>query len=249
MTGKKRDRMQENENENRQVSRLFSLDEEIWLRNKSVHLVSKGAMRSWAARDPDTSLLVLLPDQRQVRDFAADCETLESIKTVTVFPEMPLTEDESRSEALKVQRGEILEKFRHSGGTLVATPASLLAPFSTGGEHYTVEQGLATSRDRLLSWLVQKGYERSELVWSPGQFVSRGSILDIFSPSDPFPVRLEFYDDEIESIRFFDPETQKSLRTLHKCSIKSLISKKESELEMFLPDDMRVIFFDPKGSI
>ena len=247
MTGKKRDRMQENENENRQVSRLFSLDEEIWLRNKSVHLVSKGAMRSWAVRDPDTSLLVLLPDQRQVRDFEADCETLEAIVNVTILPELPLTEDESRSEALKVRRGEILEKFRRSGGTLAATPASLLAPFSTGGEHYDLEQGLEISRERILSWLVLKGYERSDLVWSPGQFVSRGSIMDIFSPSDPAPLRLEFYDDEIESIRFFDPETQKSLRKLYKCSIKSLISKKETELEMFLPDCMRVIFFDPKG--
>ena len=129
----KRERMQDKEKDGRPVSSLFDLDEEAWLRNKSVHLVSKGAMRSWAARDPDTSLLVLLPDQRQVRDFAADCETLGTIKKVTELPEMPLTEDESRSEALKVQRGGILEHFRIYGGTMAATPASLLAPFSGAG--------------------------------------------------------------------------------------------------------------------
>ncbi len=243
----KRERMQDKEKDGRPVSSLFDLDEEAWLRNKSVHLVSKGAMRSWAARDPDTSLLVLLPDQRQVRDFAADCETLGTIKKVTELPEMPLTEDESRSEALKVQRGGILEHFRIYGGTMAATPASLLAPFSAGGDHFEIEKGSNDPRQRLLGWLVQKGYERSELVWSPGQYVSRGSIIDVFSPSDPYPVRLEFFDDEIESIRFFDPETQKSLRTLNKCSVKSLISKKETELEKYLPYDMRVIFFDPKG--
>ncbi|HAH69611.1 MAG TPA: transcription-repair coupling factor, partial [Synergistaceae bacterium] len=202
----KRERMQDKEKDGRPVSSLFDLDEEAWLRNKSVHLVSKGAMRSWAARDPDTSLLVLLPDQRQVRDFAADCETLGTIKKVTELPEMPLTEDESRSEALKVQRGGILEHFRIYGGTMAATPASLLAPFSAGGDHFEIEQGSNDPRQRLLGWLVQKGYERSELVWSPGQYVSRGSIIDVFSPSDPYPVRLEFFDDEIESIRFFDPE-------------------------------------------
>ena len=171
----KRERMQDKEKDGRPVSSLFDLDEEAWLRNKSVHLVSKGAMRSWAARDPDTSLLVLLPDQRQVRDFAADCETLGTIKKVTELPEMPLTEDESRSEALKVQRGGILEHFRIYGGTMAATPASLLAPFSAGGDHFEIEKGSNDPRQRLLGWLVQKGYERSELVWSPGQYVSRAA--------------------------------------------------------------------------
>ena len=239
--------MQDKEKESRSISSLFELDEEFWLRNKSVHLASKGAMRSWVVRGPDVSLLVLLPDQRQVRDFAADCEMLGVFNRVEMLPDMPLTEDESRSEALKVQRGGILENFRHEGGVMAATPASLLAPFSVGGEYYEIEQGTETSREKLLGWLAQKGYERNELVWSPGQFVSRGSIVDIFSPSDPFPVRLEFFDDEIESLRFFDPETQKSLRTLYKCSLKSLISKKEVELEKFLPDKMRLVFFDPKG--
>ena len=239
--------MMDKEKESMHLSSLFGLDKEFWLRNKSVHLASKGAMRSWAVRGPDTSLLVLLPDQRQVRDFAADCEILEIFSRVEMLPDMPLTEDETRSEALKVQRGGILEKFRDEGGVMAATPASLLAPFSAGGEYYELEQGNETSRERLLGWLSRNGYERNELVWSPGQFVSRGSIVDIFSPSDPFPIRLEFFDDEIESIRFFDPETQKSLRTLYKCSLKSLISKKEVELERFLPEEMRIIFFDPKG--
>lgn len=240
--------MQDKEKETMPISSIFHLNDEIWLRNKSVHLVSKGAMRSWAVRAPDTSLLALLPDQRQVRDFAADCEMMGLFKSVEMLPDMPLTEDGPRSDALKVQRGGILENFRHNGGVMAATPASLLAPFSVGGEYYDIEQGTETSRERLLGWLAHKGYERNDLVWSPGHFVSRGSIVDIFSPSDPFPVRLEFFDDEIESIRFFDPETQKSLRTLYKTSIKSLISNKEVDLERFLPDsDMRVIFFDPKG--
>ena len=239
--------MTDKEKESRSISSLFKLDDEFWLRNKSVHLASKGAMRSWAVRDPDTSLLVLLPDQRQVRDFAADSEILGIFDNVEMLPDMPLSEDESRSEALKVQRGGILEKFRDEGGVMAATPASLLAPFSAGGEYYELKQGNETSRERLLGWLSRNGYERNELVWSPGQFVSRGSIVDIFSPSDPFPIRLEFFDDEIESIRFFDPETQKSLRTLYRCSLKSLISKKEVELERFLPEEMRIIFFDPKG--
>lgn len=217
------------------------------MRNKAVHLISKGAMRPWACRDADVPLLALLPDQRQTRDFAADAEMLGLFKNIGLLPEMTLTEDDAKAEAMKVRRGDILESFHSRGGVLAATPASLLAPFSVGGERFDVERGAEVGRNRLLDWLAQKGYERSDLVWSPGQFVSRGSIVDVFSPSDSFPLRLEFFDDEVESIRFYLPETQKSLRPLNKCSVQSIVARTESTLEKFMPENMRVVYFDPKG--
>lgn len=228
-------------------SSLFRIDGEAWVRNKAVHLVSKGAMRPWVCREASLPLLVLIPDQRQVRDFVADAESMKLFQYVDLLPEMVLTEDESKCEALKVQRGDILEKFRNNGGVLAVTPSSLLAPLSVGGERFDFACGEEISRNRLLDWLARKGYERNDLVWSPGQYVSRGSIVDVFSPSDSFPIRIEFFDDVIESIRFFLPETQKSLRNLHKCSIQSLISHAETSLEEFMPDNMQVIYFDPKG--
>ncbi|MCE5201554.1 MAG: DEAD/DEAH box helicase [Synergistaceae bacterium] len=229
------------------VSSLFGIDEEAWKRNKSVHLASKGAARPWVCRDASVPLLIILPDQRQTRDFAADADMLGLFDTVAVLPEMTLTEDESKSEAIKVWRGDILERFKNNGGVLAATPASLLAPFAIGGERFELACGDEIGRDRLLDWLAQKGYERNDLVWSPGQYVSRGSIVDIFSPSDSFPIRIEFFDDEVESIRFFLPETQKSIRTLFRCSVQSLISRSDHILYKFFPYGMRVIFFDPKG--
>ena len=228
-------------------SSLTAVDDEAWVRNKAVHLASRGAMRPWACRGADGPLLAILPDQRQVRDFAADAEELGVLGKVVILPEMTMTEDEAKSDALKVCRGGLLERFRHGGGVVAATPAALMAPFSIGGERFSLACGEETGRDRLLDWLAQKGYERSDLVWSPGQYVSRGSIVDVFSPSDSFPIRIEFFDEEVESIRFFLPETQKSLRTMTKCSVQSLISRFESTLEKFLPSDMRVVFFDPKG--
>ena len=228
-------------------SSLTAVDDESWVRNKAVHLASRGAMRPWACRGADGPLLAILPDQRQARDFAADAEELGVLGKVVILPEMTMTEDEAKSDALKVCRGGLLERFRHGGGVVAATPAALMAPFSIGGERFSLACGEETGRDRLLDWLAQKGYERSDLVWSPGQYVSRGSIVDVFSPSDSFPIRIEFFDEEVESIRFFLPETQKSLRTMAKCSVQSLISRFESTLEKFLPSDMRVVFFDPKG--
>ncbi|ANZ46600.1 transcription-repair coupling factor [Cloacibacillus porcorum] len=204
-------------------------------------------MRPWVCRDIKQPLLVLLPDARQARDFAADAEELGVLENVKILPEMILAEDDLKSEAQRIVRGDILENFRYKGGVLAATPASLMAPFSTGGDYMELECGREAGRSRLIDWLAQKGYERSDLVWTPGQFAVRGSIVDIFSPSDMYPVRVEFFDDEVESLRFFVPETQKSLRTIRKSSVQSLVSKSDNRLENYFPEDMRILFFDPHG--
>ena len=230
-----------------QGSSLAALDEDLWLRNRGVHLASKGAMRPWVCRDIKQPLLVLLPDARQARDFAADAEELGVLENVKILPEMILAEDDLKSEAQRIVRGDILENLRYKGGVLAATPASLMAPFSTGGDYMELECGREAGRSRLIDWLEQKGYERSDLVWTPGQFAVRGSIVDIFSPSDMYPVRVEFFDDEVESLRFFVPETQKSLRTIRKSSVQSLVSKSDNRLENYFPEDMRILFFDPHG--
>lgn len=228
-------------------SSLAALDDDVWRRNRGVHLASKGAMRPWVCRDAAFPLLALLPDARQVRDFAADAQELGVLGGVKVLPELPLSEDETRSDAQKMARGDVLEDFKYHGGVLAATPASLMSPFSTGGDFREIEVGREVGRDRLADWLAQKGYERGDLVWTPGQFAVRGSIVDIFSPSDMYPLRIEFFDDEVEDIRWYVPDTQKSLKSVRKCSIQSLVSKSGNVLENYFPKDMRAIFFDPHG--
>lgn len=72
----------------------------------------------------------------------------------------------------------------------------------TGAERSV--QGLAQTWYRI-------GYERSALVVAPGQFARRGGILDIWPAGDRFPARLEFFGDEIDMLRRFDPETQRTI--------------------------------------
>lgn len=236
-----------NDSNNSSASAFFDIDDDAWYRNKSVHLLSRGAMRAWACRGCTVPLLVLLPDQRQVRDFVSDSWTMEILENADILPEVTMTDDEARSQAVNVLRGGVLEKFRHNKGVLAATPAALMAPFSIGEDHFPLAVGDEITRGVFLDWLSQRGYERNDIVWSPGQYVSRGSIIDIFSPSDPYPLRLEFFDNTLENIRFYLPETQKSLRRLEHCSIQGLVSRSKEHLSDFFPDNMRVIFFDPKG--
>ena len=66
--------------------------------------------------------------------------------------------------------------------------------------------------DTLAAW-VQLGYRREPQVESPGSFSLRGGILDVFPPNVSLPCRIELWDDEIDTIRLFDPETQRSIDT------------------------------------
>ena len=61
---------------------------------------------------------------------------------------------------------------------------------------------------------VRCGYEVSPIVTSPGQFARRGGILDIWPPGDRFPARIEFFGDEIEMLRRFDPENQRTIQII-----------------------------------
>ncbi len=70
--------------------------------------------------------------------------------------------------------------------------------------------GVASGRrDQLSRSLDHLGYLRTDTVEDPGSFAIRGEILDIFPPNSPHPLRMEFFDEEVEKIRFFDPETQR----------------------------------------
>lgn len=77
-----------------------------------------------------------------------------------------------------------------------------------------LEVGEEFERNELVDYLESSGYSRSSLVEERGDYAVRGSILDVFPPLHPYPVRLEFWADTLESIRYFDPVSQRSLSTL-----------------------------------
>ena len=82
------------------------------------------------------------------------------------------------------------------------------ADFRTGLNTLSVGQRVVLS-DLLDGWL-KNGYRASTVVEEPGHFSRRGGILDIFPPNQPFPIRIELFGDEIDSLRTFDPITQRS---------------------------------------
>jgi transcription-repair coupling factor (superfamily II helicase) len=73
--------------------------------------------------------------------------------------------------------------------------------------------------DELITWLVEHGFQRMEAVEVPGEFSRRGGILDVFSPDAEAPYRIELFGDEIESLRQFSIQTQRSLGDLQSIEI------------------------------
>jgi len=113
------------------------------------------------------------------------------------------------------QRAAALWKLATGAVDILIAPVEAAALKLFDCDYYA---GLAVSLKRgeeidvetLTGHLASVGYAQMDLVEMPGQFTRRGGILDVYSPEADLPVRIEFYGDEIETIRKFDPETQRS---------------------------------------
>jgi transcription-repair coupling factor (superfamily II helicase) len=102
--------------------------------------------------------------------------------------------------------------------TVVATPRALFRRLPARetflGAVLTVRPGEDHPIERLSAHLVRYGFRRTDLVYETGDFAVRGGILDLFPPGEDSPVRLDLFGDTVESIRWFDPQSQRSEDTL-----------------------------------
>src|SRR5213593_1712359 len=139
---------------------------------------------------------------------------------------------------------------------VVVTPAALDTPLQAPGAFREGTLRLATKdsldRELLLEALEKAGYERADTVVEVGQWSARGGIVDVFSPMHPSPARLEFDGDDIESIRLFDPTTQRSTGTVDELLVLPLVAVPETadagatRLLQYLPAGAPVIVDAPR---
>jgi transcription-repair coupling factor (superfamily II helicase) len=134
---------------------------------------------------------------------------------------------------------------------VVAVPAALTHPLPTPEEfrERTVRLAARDSLDLelLFEAFERAGYERTETVVEVGQWGVRGGIVDVFSPAEPRPARIEFFGDEIESIRLFDPTTQRSAGDVTGLTIVPLAAGlPAATLLDYLPAQAPVVLDDPE---
>ena len=100
-----------------------------------------------------------------------------------------------------------------------AVASRTLAPADLSRGPGTIATGESVGLERLARDLVAAGYEVGPLVEVPGQAARRGGLIDVFPPILANPVRIEFFGDEVESIRVFDPDTQRTIERLEAITI------------------------------
>lgn len=83
-----------------------------------------------------------------------------------------------------------------------------------------LKTGSTIALEKLLSFLERYGYGRTGQVMEPGEYAVRGGIVDLFTPGQDLPVRLDFFGDELDTIRSFDPISQKTQETLKRIDLK-----------------------------
>ncbi|HEY1160435.1 MAG TPA: transcription-repair coupling factor [Terracidiphilus sp.] len=113
------------------------------------------------------------------------------------------------------QRAAALWKLATGAVSILIAPVESAALKLFDRDYYaglavTLKRGEEVDVEVLTGHLASVGYTHMDLVEMPGQFTRRGGILDVYSPEADRPVRIEFFGDEIETIRKFDPETQRS---------------------------------------
>jgi transcription-repair coupling factor (superfamily II helicase) len=189
--------------------------------------------------------LIILNDKEQAAYFLNDLESLIGEKDVLFYPasyRRPYDTEETDN-ANVLLRAEVLNRInsRKKPAILVSYADALFEKVVTrkslSAHTFTLKTEDKLSIDFLNETLFEYQFERVDFVVEPGQFSVRGGIVDVYSFSHDQPFRIEFFDDEIESIRTFDIESQLSIDQVKRIQLvpnvenKVLMESRESFLE------------------
>src|SRR5580693_6490573 len=168
-------------------------------------------------------LIVVVPDNRTAEDMVPvlqafheltggnDPDSIVSLPTRDVLPFQNL----SPHPEIQEERAVALWKIASGAVSILIVPIASAALRLRSAEYYAdlarvVRRSETLDIEPLLAHLNTVGYTATDVVEMPGEYASRGGILDVYSPEADRPLRIEFFGDEVESIRKFDPATQRS---------------------------------------
>jgi transcription-repair coupling factor (superfamily II helicase) len=173
-------------------------------------------------------ILLIAKDKDEAAYFHDDLATLTAAEQVFFFPDSfkrpAYFDDLNKTQIL--QRSETVNKITSTEGLVpivISYPEALfekvVSPAVLAEARIQVKVGEKLDIDFMMELLVEYGFERSDFVFEPGQFSLRGGIVDLFSYGNDQPYRIELFDDEVESIRIFEPSTQLSQRKVSEVRI------------------------------
>ncbi len=174
--------------------------------------------------------LIVTDNQDEAQYLFGDLRALEM--NVLFFPTSHRRRQQ-RDEAMAIQRTEVLTAIGKDEPLIVVTyPEAMLeavpAPENLQKATFSLKEGQEISPEKLTNRLTELSFERVDFVYEPGQFAVRGGIVDIFSYAHEDPYRVDFFGDEVDSIRTFDIETQLSDE---RCAVITITGERSEEEE------------------
>ena len=175
-------------------------------------LCSRSSGNCYLASDPAEakSVALALQDELEVIWFpSTECLPYDAI---------------SPSPIVNTYRMRALASLPAGNGSLLVAPAVLLLerlppPSYIKKRALSLKTGQGLNYDGFLKQLAGAGYEAVFKVKRQGQFAARGMLLDLYPSTMEKPIRIEFFDDAIDSLRFFDPKTQRSIKVVDSCEV------------------------------
>ncbi|MFC7061767.1 transcription-repair coupling factor [Halobacillus seohaensis] len=178
---------------------------------------SRSLMVSLLHESLQRPVLVVTHQLIQAQQIYDDMVEMADDEQVHLYPvnELIASEIAVASPELRSQRIDALSKWlNQDSGILIAPVAALkrIMPPKDYWEHYKLPFRVGEEIDlsQYLERFVSMGYERTDMVSSPGEFSVRGGIIDVYPLTTEYPYRIELFDTEVDSIRTFDSETQRS---------------------------------------
>lgn len=199
-------------------------------------------------------IFIVCPTANEAANIADDLDTFSG-HDISLFPalEAESSEQIQRDDAFG-DRLRLLKSIvaGHVPKIVVASIQSLLQPVPTRqtvrSSSRMLRVGDIAETQQLGRWLAEHKYHSTSSVELPGEFSLRGGILDLFALDWTTPVRIEFFDDEIESIRRFDLSSQRSIETLDEIEL-TIIAPHEADSESladYLPPDAWALHIEPE---
>jgi transcription-repair coupling factor (superfamily II helicase) len=181
--------------------------------------VHKAHLIAAVRRATNRPVVVLCPDEAEAAHIAADCSLL-SEEEALVLPCREFSLLDTMSREWEHARLPVLRRMLTNTAPIVAATADAfmqctLPPETMESLSLRIKSGMVLTD--LPRRLVEGGYTRCDQVEGIGQFSVRGGIVDVFSPGMAYPVRLEFFGDEVDTLNEFDPESQVRTAPLSAC--------------------------------
>lgn len=163
-------------------------------------------------------IVVAAYDEARAKELTQELGSLLPHREILFLPKRDFVQTVAyySNNQVALERIKVLSRIMQNHQLIVVTSIENLGKKVLAAHHF--QQGFLTLKvtqvvdiEKLTAKLIAIGYERVDTVETPGQFAWRGGILDCYSLHQDYPARIEFFDEEIDSIRIFDVETQRSM--------------------------------------